>query len=113
MGNDATTITLDGKPVPVSRLGELDERDRVALERLLADPEKLDQRCRQALLDPALAEGDASTALYASHHLEQLPEAVRAPGTATPTVLEGFVRAMRVRSIWADAGATAGFLHVD
>ena len=107
------TIGLDGKRVPVSSLEELDERDRAALERLLSDPNELDRRCREALLDPALTEGQESTGLYVSHHLEQLPDLRGAPRGSTATVIDAFVKKMAVRSIWASGDATTAFLHVD
>jgi hypothetical protein len=35
------------------------------------------------------------------------------PAGSTATVIEAFVRAMSVRSIWADGDSTTAFLHVD
>lgn len=95
-------------------LGELDERARGSLERLLSDPDALDCRCRAALLDPSLTWGDGScgegaTELYVNHHAQfgVTPPASVAPG------IEAFVGAMIVHSIWVTADGDAEFLHVD
>jgi hypothetical protein len=86
----------------LEELGDLEEPARASLERLLADPEHLDRRCRAALLDPPPGSEDGATELYVSHHQE----------LGASTSLQAFVGAMTIHHLWVSA-EDEEFLHVD
>lgn len=108
------TVSVGGRELSVWVQGTLDDLGRLALEHVLSDPEKLDRRCRAALLDPSLTAGDGScgegqTELYVHHHQEQMA----LPPDLADAGIEAFVRAMAVHLIWVTPDGNEEFLHVD
>ena len=111
-------LTIGDRQVQTSAIDEPDAMAWSALQRLFADADKLDRACRAAIVKDAKENSDGAARLYVTHHLAEIDGLVGRFGVddrenPSPAVLEVFLAAMYMRSMWASPASKDSFLHVD